>query len=186
MSVDLIISIILGFSLAAAAGFRVFIPLFVLSLSAHFGWFPVSENWMWMGSITALLLLGTATIFEVFAYFIPWFDTVLDTAAIPLAAIAGTLIMVATMGDMNPLFTWALAIIAGGGTAAAISGTTSAGRLTSTVTTGGLANPLLAATETGAAVTVATASIFSPILAAILVLLVLVGIWKIMKGFRPS
>ncbi|MFT5751614.1 MAG: hypothetical protein ACI828_002395 [Flavobacteriales bacterium] len=186
MSVDLIISIILGFSLAAAAGFRVFIPLFVLSLSAHFGWFPVSENWMWMGSTTALLLLGAATVFEVFAYFIPWFDNLLDTAAIPLAAVAGTLIMVATMGDMNPVFTWALAIIAGGGTAAAISGTTSAGRLTSTVTTGGLANPLLAATETGAAVTVATVSIFSPILAAILVLLVLGGIWKLMKGLGRS
>ena len=186
MSVDLVISIILGFSLAAAAGFRVFIPLFVLSLSAHFGWFPVSDNWMWMGSTTALFLLGAATIFEVFAYFIPWFDNLLDTVAIPLAAIAGTLIMVATIGDINPLFTWALAIIAGGGTAAAISGTTSAGRLTSTATTGGLANPVYAATETGAAVTVATASIFSPILAAILVLLILTGIWKLMKRLGKS
>lgn len=186
MSVELIISIVLGFSLAAAAGFRVFIPLFVLSLSAHFGWFPVSENWIWMGSNTALILLGAATVFEVFAYFIPWFDNLLDTVAIPLAAIAGTLIMVATMGDMNPVFTWALAIIAGGGTAAAISGTTSAGRLTSTATTGGLANPVIAATETGAAVTVATASIFSPVLAAILVLIVLGSIWRVMKKLRSS
>lgn len=186
MSVELIISIVLGFSLAAAAGFRVFIPLFVLSLSAHFGWFPVSENWIWMGSNTALILLGAATVFEVFAYFIPWFDNLLDTVAIPLAAIAGTLIMVATMGDMNPVFTWALAIIAGGGTAAAISGTTGAGRLTSTATTGGLANPVIAATETGAAVTVATASIFSPVLAAILVLIVLGSIWRVMKKLRSS
>lgn len=184
MTSELIISIVLGFSLAAAAGFRVFIPLFVLSLSAHFGWFSVSDEWMWMGSLTAIVLLGAAVIFEVFAYFIPWFDNLLDTASIPLAAIAGTLIMVATMGDMNPVFTWALAIIAGGGTAAAISGTAGATRLTSTATTGGLANPIIAASETGAAVTVATASIFSPFLALLLVVLVLLVVWRLVKWVR--
>lgn len=184
MSSELIISIILGFSLAAAAGFRVFIPLFVLSLSAHFGWFSVDEDWMWMGSMTAIVLLGAATIFEVFAYFIPWFDNLLDTAAIPLAAIAGTLIMVATMGDMNPVFTWALAIIAGGGTAAAISGTAGASRLTSTATTAGLGNPVIAATETTAALTVSAASIFSPLLALFFVIVVLLVIWKLVKRIR--
>jgi len=184
MSPDLIISIVLGFSLAAAAGFRIFIPLLVISLSAHYGWFPVSENWMWVGSTTALVLLGVATLFEIFAYFIPWFDNLLDTAAVPLAAVAGTLIMVATMGDMSPAFTWALAIIAGGGTAAAISGSTSATRLTSTATTGGLANPVIAVTETGAAATVATASIFSPVIALVLVLLFFGAVWKLIKKIR--
>ncbi len=85
---------------------------------------------------------------------------------------------------MNPVFTWALAIIAGGGTAAAISGTAGATRLTATATTGGLANPVIAATETGAAVTVATASIFSPLLAFLLVVLVLLFIWKLVKRLR--
>jgi len=38
MNFELIISIVLGFSLAAAAGFRIFIPLLIMSLSAHYGW----------------------------------------------------------------------------------------------------------------------------------------------------
>lgn len=186
MSFELIVSIILGFSLAAAAGFRVFVPLLVLSLSAHFGWFPVNNTWQWVGSIPALVLLGVATLFEVGAYFIPWVDNLLDTISVPLAAIAGTLLMVATMGDMDPTITWALAIIAGGGAAVAVSGTTSATRLGSTATTGGIANPLVAGTETIAATTVSVASIFSPILALVIVLL-LIGLgWKIISRLRRA
>lgn len=184
MSFELIISIILGFSLAASAGFRVFVPLLVLSLSAYFGWFPVNENWQWVGSVPALVLLGVATVFEIGAYFIPWVDNLLDTISVPLAAVAGTLLMVATMGDMDPTITWALAIIAGGGAAAAVSGTTSATRLGSTATTGGLANPIIAGTEAVAATTVSVASIFSPILALILVLLLVGVVWKVVGKFR--
>ncbi|MFT5892549.1 MAG: hypothetical protein ACI9Y7_002660, partial [Dokdonia sp.] len=118
MVFELIISIVLGFSLAAAAGFRIFIPLLLVSLAAHYGWFPVDQDWQWVGSTTALWLLGIAAAFETFAYFIPWLDNVLDTISVPLAGIAGTLLMVVTMGDVDPIFTWALAIIAGGGAAA--------------------------------------------------------------------
>lgn len=184
MTFELILSIILGFSLAASAGFRVFVPLLILSLATHFGWFPVNDTWNWVGSFPALILLGVATLFEVGAYFIPWVDNALDTISIPLAGIAGTLLMVATMGDMDPTFTWALAIIAGGGAAAAISGTTSATRLGSTATTGGIANPVISATETVAATTVSVASIFSPILALILLLVVVGFIWKMVRKFK--
>ena len=186
MSLDLIISIVLGFSLAAAAGFRVFIPLLILSLSAHFGWFPVNENWEWVGSTAALWLLGVAAVVEIFAYFIPYVDNLLDTIAVPLAGIAGSLLMLATMGDVNPAFAWALAIIAGGGAAAAISGTTGATRLTSTATTGGIGNPVVATAETGAATAVSVASIFSPLIAMILVLLFVGGAWKLIKKIRSA
>ena len=110
----------------------------------------------------------------------------LDTISVPLAAVAGTLLMVATMGDMDPTITWALAIIAGGGAAAAVSGTTSATRLGSTATTGGLANPVIAGTETIAATTVSVASIFSPILALILVLLLVGLVWKVIRRLRRA
>lgn len=184
MSFELIISIILGFSLAASAGFRVFIPLLILSLAAHFGWFPVNETWDWVGSIPALVLLGVATLFEIGGYLIPWVDNVLDTISVPLAGIAGTLLMVATMGDMDPTITWALAIIAGGGAAAAISGSTSVARLGSTATTGGLANPVISSTETLAATTVSVASIFSPLLALFLLFIAFVLIFKLIKKLR--
>lgn len=186
MSIELIISIVLGFSLAAAAGFRVFIPLLVLSLSAHNGWFPVNESWEWVGSTAALWLLGVAAAVETFAYFIPYVDNILDSIAVPLAGIAGSLLMLATMGDVNPAFAWALAIIAGGGAAAAISGTTSATRLTSTATTGGIANPVVSTAETGAATAVSVASIFSPFIALILLLFFVGGVWRVIKKIRGA
>ena len=186
MDFELIISIVLGFSLAAAAGFRVFIPLLIVSLSAHYGWFPVAEKWQWVGSTAALWLLGIAAVIETFAYFIPWLDNLLDTISVPLAGIAGTLLMVATMGDVHPAFTWALAIIAGGGAAAAISGTTGMTRLTSTATTGGIANPVVATAETASATTISVTSIFSPIIALVIVLILIGGVWRFIKKLRRS
>lgn len=45
-----IISIALGIGLAASTGFRVFLPLFALSLSAHFGMWPLNGSWQWLAS----------------------------------------------------------------------------------------------------------------------------------------
>ena len=90
ISIETLISICLGVGLAASAGFRVFVPLFILSLASHLQWIPVNDSWSWIGQTTALIALGIAMIFEISAYYIPFIDSVLDTIAIPLAAIAGT------------------------------------------------------------------------------------------------
>ncbi|WP_321540727.1 DUF4126 domain-containing protein [Flavobacterium piscinae] len=116
ISIETIISICLGIGLAASAGFRVFVPLFILSLASYLNWIPVNESWSWLGETPALIALGIAMIFEVLAYYIPFVDNILDTIAVPLAAIAGTAVMASSLVDFSPLFTWGLAIIAGGGT----------------------------------------------------------------------
>ncbi|NAY93231.1 DUF4126 family protein [Muricauda sp. JGD-17] len=186
MSPDTIISIFLGIGLAASVGFRVFLPLFALSLSAYFGVWELNDNWQWIGSLTALVVFGVATLVEIFAYFIPWVDNVLDSMAVPLAAIAGTAVMVSTVVNLDPVVTWSLAIIAGGGTATAIKGANAVGRLTSSTTTGGIANPIVATIETGAAVAVSTASILVPPIAAILVIIILIFIFRIYRKLRPK
>ncbi len=185
MNSETIISIFLGVGLAASVGFRIFLPLFALSLASYFGVWELNESWQWIGSIAALITLGVATLAEIFAYFIPWVDNLLDSIAIPLAAIAGTAVMVSTVANLDPVVTWSLAIIAGGGTATAIKGAGASTRLASTVTTGGVANPLVSTVETGTAVVVATASIFAPILAAFLVIVILVFVFMIYRKLRP-
>jgi uncharacterized membrane protein len=137
------ISICLGIGLAASVGFRVFLPLFVLSLSSYFNLWELNESWLWLGSITALITFGVATLVEIMAYYIPFIDNLLDSISVPLAALAGTAVMMSTMVDLSPVVSWCLAIIAGGGTAVAISGSSSATRLASTTTTGGLGNPIV-------------------------------------------
>ncbi len=186
MTSETIISLFLGIGLAASVGFRVFLPLFALSLSSYLGVWELNESWQWIGSLAALITLGVATLVEVFAYFIPWVDNALDGISVPLAAIAGTAVMVSTVANLDPVVTWSLAIIAGGGTATAIKGASAAGRLTSTATTGGIANPLVSTVETGTAVAMSAASIFAPILAAVLVVIILGIIFKIYRKLRPK
>ena len=182
---DTIISIFLGVGLAASVGFRVFLPLFALSLAAYLGAWELNESWQWIGGLPALIAFGVATLVEIFGYFIPWVDNLLDSLAIPLAGIAGTAVMVSTVVDLDPVVTWSLAIIAGGGTATAIKGANATGRLASSSTTGGLANPVVSTIETGTAVAVSTASILAPPIAAILVIVILVIIFRIYRKLRP-
>ena len=186
MTTETIFSIFLGIGLAASVGFRVFLPLFALSLASYFNVIPLNESWEWVGSMAALITLGVATIIEILAYYIPWVDNLLDSVAVPLAAVAGTAVVVATASEMDPVVTWSLAIIAGGGTATAIKGTTSAARLTSTATTGGLANPVVSTVETATASVMSVISIFIAPLAIILTILIVFLIRKVYKKLRPS
>ncbi len=185
MTSETILSIFLGIGLAASVGFRVFLPLFALSAASYFGLWQLNTTWEWIGSFGALTMFGVATLVEIFGYFIPWIDHVLDSFAIPMAAIAGTAVMVSTITGLDPFVTWALAIIAGGGTATAIKGAGAAARLTSTATTGGFGNPIVATMETGTAMVVTTASIFAPILGVILVIVILVLIFWLYRKIRP-
>ena len=185
-TIEIIGSICLGVGLAAAVGFRVFLPLLILSVAGYFGYLPLTEDWSWVGSITAIIALAAATIIEIFGYYIPWVDNALDTIAIPLATVAGTAVMMATMADVSPLLTWSLAIIAGGGTAAAIKGSTSAVRLTSSATTGGIANPIVSTVETGTATAFSFIAILIPILIIVLVPLLFYILFKTYKKLRKK
>ena len=181
MTPETIISICLGIGLSASVGFRVFVPLFALSLACYFDVWELNESWQWLGSGSALVILGVATIIEIFAYFIPFIDNLLDTISIPLATIAGTAVMVATVAHLSPEVTWALAIIAGGGTAAAISSSTSSTRLASSATTAGIGNPVIATTETASAITLSSIAVFLPYIALVFVILILIFIIFIYK-----
>ena len=185
MTSETIISIFLGIGLAASVGFRIFLPLFALSLASYFNVWDLNDSWQWIGSLAAVITLGVATGVEIFAYFIPWVDNLLDSFAVPLAAIAGTAVMVSTVANLDPVVTWSLAIIAGGGTATAIKGAGAASRMASTATTGGLGNPVVSTVETGTALVVTTASIFAPILAIIMVIIILIIIFMIYRKLRP-
>jgi hypothetical protein len=183
---ETIISIFLGIGLAASVGFRVFVPLFALSLASYFNFWELNESWQWIGSLTAVITLGVATLVEISAYYIPYLDNLLDTIAIPLATIAGTAVMVSTVADLSPIITWSLAIIAGGGTAAAIKSSAGATRLASTTTTAGFGNPVVSTVETGTSLVMSIFSIFLPVIAFVLVILILFIIFRLYKKIKPT
>ena len=82
---ELLLSICLGLGLSAACGFRVFVPMLVMSIAANAGHLHLLPAFAWIGSPAAIVAFGVATAIEVGGYYIPWVDHLLDTAATPAA-----------------------------------------------------------------------------------------------------
>jgi Domain of unknown function (DUF4126) len=68
---DIVVSIALGVGLAAAVGFRVFLPLLVMGGAAYTGHLTLSDGLEWLATPTALAMLSVAAILEIFAYYFP-------------------------------------------------------------------------------------------------------------------
>ncbi|MEN9203588.1 MAG: DUF4126 domain-containing protein [Thermostichus sp. DG_1_6_bins_120] len=186
-----LLTLFLGLGLSAACGFRIFVPLLVMSVAVRSGHLQLAEDLHWIGSDTALMVVAVATFLEVSAYYVPWVDNFLDVVATPVAIVAGILVMSATIGDIeaiSPLLRWTLAAILGGGAAGITQGTTDVLRLVSTTTTAGLGNPLLATTENITSVLLAVVAVLAPWLAVLLLGLLLYWLGKrvVRLWFRPN
>lgn len=167
---ETILALGVGVGLSAAAGLRVFAPMWVTALAGHYDVLPLGDGFQWLASLPALIALSCAMALEIAAYYFPWVDNVLDTIATPLAAVAGVLLTASVLTDVDPMARWALAIIAGGGAATAVQGTTVAIRGGSTLTTGGLANGVLATLEWVGALAVSALAILVPVVSLLLLL----------------
>ena len=179
-----IVSLLAGVGLAAASGFRVFVPLLGLGLASRAGLIPLTSGFDWLSSPVALGALAIATALEAATYFVPWIDNLMDTIATPAAVGAGTIAALAVLGDGSPFLTWVIAIIAGGGTAGVVHAGTAGARAVSTATTGGAANPLLSMGELVASVAMTVLSILVPIVAGILVLALLGWAFRRVRAWR--
>jgi hypothetical protein len=168
-----LLSLFIGIGLATATGFRIFLPLFFVSLASYFQWIPLQESWNWLGSLPALFVLGVAMLFEILAYYIPFVDNILDSLAIPLSAIAGTLLFSSQFTESNDILKWGLGIIAGGGTSTTISSTLSGLRVASSSTTAGLGNSIVSTVENTVATVMSVLAIFLPIIAILFTVVIL-------------
>ena len=88
--------------------------------------------------------------------------------ATPAAIVAGTIITAAIVTNMSPMLKWTLAVIAGGGAAGLVQGTTVLARGLSTASTGGLGNPLFATIELTGSVFTSVMTFFVPVFGIIL------------------
>jgi len=179
-----VLSLLVGTGLAAACGFRVFVPLLVMSVAARAGHLQLSPGFDWIASGPALIAFAAATVLEITGYFIPYVDHVLDVLAAPAAAVAGTLVTASAVIGMSPFLRWTLAIIAGGGVAVLFHAATGAARAASTATTGGLANPAVAVAEAGGSTLLSVLAIAAPVLAlaGIIVIVLLAG--RVLRAAR--
>ncbi len=178
---EILAALAAGIGLAAACGFRVFVPLLGLSLAARFGGVALAGGFEWMGSDAALAAFAAATLLEILAYYIPWMDNLLDTVATPAAVVAGVIASAAVFVDLPPLVRWAAAIIGGGASAGLVQGATVLLRAKSSLLTGGLGNPVLATIEAVGAVVVSLLAILVPVVCLValaLFAIVVIRTWR--------
>ena len=166
MDTELLTAVALGVGLSASTGFRVFIPMLVASIAAHFGILPLTDSFHWLGSWAAIISFGTATVVEVAAYYIPFVDNLLDTVTTPMAVGAGTLLMTSVLPVDNELVKWITGFILGGGAAATIQSGSVISRLTSSKFTAGAGNPVVSTGENVAALGGSILTLFIPLIIA--------------------
>lgn len=170
---DWLLSLFAGVGLAAATGFRVFVPLLGVSVASSVGILPLTSDFDWLASPVAMAALGLATILEIGTFFVPWLDNAMDAIAAPAAVGAGTIAALSVLGDSSPFLMWVVAIVAGGGTAGVVHAGTAGVRGVSTAVTGGVGNPAVALGELVASVTMTVLAILVPVAAVLLVAWVL-------------
>lgn len=166
---DTLLSVFVGIGLSAACGFRVFVPLLVMSVASLGGFLELNPRFEWIGTYYAFGAFLVATLLEVLAYFIPGADHLLDLIATPASIVAGIVATASVVADMSPFLTWSTAIIAGGGVAAAVQGGSVVVRTASGLATGGMGNPLVSTGELAGSAGIAIIAILAPVLGLVIV-----------------
>ena len=174
---DAVIGVAVGLGLAAAAGFRVFVPLLIAAVAAKWGALPLAPEFAWLATTPALAALATATVLEIGAYAVPWLDQLLDVVATPAAMLAGMLVAASVVVDLPPVIKWSAVLLAGGA-AGMTQGATVVTRLKSTTLTGGLANPIVATLELVGAVATSVLAIFLPLFTVVVVVMLLLVVTR--------
>ena len=181
---SLAIQVAMGFSLAAVTGFRAFLPLLAAGGAARLGLIPLGSAFTWLQSDEALLILAVATLLEFLGDKIPVVDHVLDTAGVVVKPAAGWLVAAAPLLQLDIKWATVLALITGSTVAGAIHLTRAPLRVASTVTTGGLGNPLISFVEDIFSILATAVAIFLPVLGFLLICAALWGLWLLWSHRR--
>lgn len=173
-------AVLLGLGLAASSGLRAFLPLLMLALAAHFNAFNVDLTgpFAWLSSPLALGALAIAAIVEIAGDKIPVVDHFLDAIGTVIRPLAGTLAAAAVINHHDPALAALLGLVLGAPLALGVHSAKAGTRGVSTVSTLGVANPLLSLFEDIASFTIGFLALLSPLLVPLmLVCLGIIG-WK--------
>ena len=167
--VGVALSVATGLALAAAAGFRAFVPLLAAGLAKHFGYVEATPGFAWLGEPVVLVALTVATLAEITAYYVPGVDHVLDLIAAPVAVTAGIVAAAGVMVGLPDWLRWFTAIGAGGAVSTASHALNAVGRAKTGLVSGGLGNPVYSTAELAGSVILAALAILLPLIAAVAV-----------------
>lgn len=165
-----------GVGLAACAGLRTFLPLFVIGIAGRVGWLPLSPKFEWLADNPALIAMGVAVAMELLADKIPIIDSILDFLQVWIKPIAGGMIGASVMLELSPLQATVLTIAAGATVAPVVHLAKAKFRVATTAFTAGIGNPIVSTAEDVGVVSASFASLFVPWL-VILLFIGMVWLW---------
>lgn len=181
-----ILPALLGVGLAAATGFRTFLPLLGLGLAAKFQLFgmQLADAMSWLDSTPALIALGIATVIELAADKIPAVDHALSAVGTVIRPIAGAVAAGAAFSHFDPMVAAIAGLIIGAPTALAFHAAQAGTRVVSTGTTLGLANPFISVGEDIAAVFTTLLAMLAPVLIPLVLAVMLFALWSLWRFVR--
>jgi len=174
-SVAVIVSqVVMGVGLAACAGLRAFLPLLVVGIAGRADVIPLSGPFEWLSSTAALVVFGVAVVTEMLADKVPVVDSALDVLQTFVKPVAGTVLVAAVVTELSPLQATVLGIVTGGVVSGSVQALKAKTRLLSTVSTAGIANPVLSTGEdAGSLLGSVAAVVLWPLALAVLVAVLL-------------
>jgi uncharacterized membrane protein len=166
---NIVLAVLAGLTLSAAAGFRAFLPLAVVSWAAHLGGIEVGETFRWIGSQTAVIVFTSAVLIETIGDKFPAVDHALDALGTFVKPVAATVLTAVSLSEFDPVYGIVLGIIAGGGVAAGLHLLKAKVRLFGNLLTFGFAAPVLSFLEDAAAIILILLAFFLPLAGLLLI-----------------
>ncbi len=177
-----LLSVCLGLGVAAACGFRIFVPFLMMNLASRAGYLTLGTDFEWIAGTPALITFSVATALEIGAYYIPGIDNLLDLVTTPAAVVAGIVASASVVTGMDPYLKWTLAAIAGGSIAGAVQVTTVGLRQASLFGTGGLGNPVVSTAEAAGSVMTTVTAVLLPMFAVVAIVLGLITMRRLRRS----
>ncbi|HSD48689.1 MAG TPA: DUF4126 domain-containing protein [Actinomycetota bacterium] len=180
---ETLLSLATGLGLSTAAGFNAYLPLLITGILARTtdlitlaAPFDRLEEPVVLGAIAAIGVI------DFVGDKIPAVDHVLHAVGMVVAPVAGAVLALSATSDTD--LVPAVALIVGVLAAGATQGARASVRPLSTVTTGGVGNPLLSLGEDGLSATLSVAAIVVPLLALVLVAAIVVLVVRAVRRAR--
>ncbi|HMM40971.1 MAG TPA: DUF4126 domain-containing protein [Thermomicrobiales bacterium] len=160
-----------GLGLAMPAGLNAYIPLLAIALADRYtGLIQLAAPYDAVASPWAIAIIGVLLGIEIIADKIPIVDHINDLIQSFIRPAAGAVLVMAStdaVNSINPVLAMILGLVVAGGVHTAKS----TFRPVVTATTGGVGNPVVSATEDGAAICLSVIALVAPVLIAIAILL---------------
>lgn len=182
-------------SLATAAGLNAYVPLLVMGLLARFtNWVVLPAGWTWLSTPWVLGLLAVLLLVEVVADKVPAVDSLNDVVQTVVRPASGGIVFASGLGaqtvtvaDPTSFFSdstrW-VPVVLGVAIALGVHLLKAQTRPVANATTAGFAAPLLSTVEDIASLGLSLLALLLPVLALVAALLVVGGIWWLVRGVR--